>query len=218
MLASYTFNTQYQPNQTPNSGLPNLRLLEGGKFHPDEFSPILIHEDDRISLRFFKWGMNPNWPSKIPATRSQRTAPADYLFRHPNFNKSILSRRCLVPADGFYHEQDLGNQQRNYKIAQRNRETFCFAGIYDSWVHRDGSIQHAFSIITTPSNEKMGRFGLQMPLILSRQDERIWINPKANLNKISQILYAPSKTELAIHPVVELREASRFSLPDQVAA
>ena len=117
MLAAYTFNTQYQQATTQDPQLPNLRLLEGGKFVPDQFSPVLIHEDDRVSLRFFRWGMAPGWPRRIPATQIQRVAPAEYLFRHPDFRKPILSSRCLIPADGYYVEQELAGKCRSFKVS-----------------------------------------------------------------------------------------------------
>lgn len=218
MLAAYTFNTQYQQATTQDPHLPNLRLLEGGKFFPDQFSPVLIHAYDRVSLRFFRWGMTPGWPRRIPATKTQRVAPADYLFKHPDFRKPILSNRCLIPADGFYLEQELAGKARTYKVAGDPQSAFCFAGIYDNWTARDGSEQQAFSIITTPASEQMRRFGLQMPLILSKNDERIWLNPQANLNKISQILYSPSPKALNIHPVEELKEHLLFGFPDPIAA
>lgn len=217
MLATYTFNSQYQPTAINEARLPALRLLEGGKFHANQFAPVLVKEYDQLRLKFFKWGLIPAWSKPSRHSKGRPYAAANHLFDQPMYQLPMRRQRCLIPADGYYVESDgiLGTQK--FKLARPDQATFCFAGIFDSSRQKDGSILHTFSIITTPSSGDMDRFGLQMPLILPKKFESLWLNPNANMKRISELLYTAANHELSIHPVreLQLQGIDRF---EQVAA
>ena len=202
MLASYSFNSDYHPTVNGDTQLPSLRLLEGGKFFPQQFSPVLVKEYGQIRLKFFRWGLVPAWVKQNSQAKVRAWAPAEHLFHNPAYHLPIRRQRCLIPADGFYMDASITGEQ--YKVSPKEARTFCFAGIFDSWQKRDGSLQHSFAIITTPSQVSMSRFGLQMPLVLSKQAERLWLNPQASMNKIEQLLYPKYHEELVIHLLTEL--------------
>ena len=44
MLASYQFNTSQTAQEKSQASFPNLHLLEGGEFYPEQFSPVIIKE------------------------------------------------------------------------------------------------------------------------------------------------------------------------------
>ncbi|MEM7372676.1 MAG: SOS response-associated peptidase family protein [Bacteroidota bacterium] len=217
MLATYTFNSQYQPTNLNEVRLPALRLLEGGKFHADQFAPVLIKEYEQLRLKFFRWGLIPAWSKPSRPTKGRPYAAADHLFNHTVYQIPVRRQRCLIPADGYYVEAASIPSKQTFKLARPDEATFCFAGIYDSSRQKDGSTLHTFSIVTTPSNGEMTRFGLQMPLVLPKKYEALWLNPNANLRRISDLLYTSANHELSIHPVRELQlhEMERF---EQVAA
>ena len=217
MLATYTFNSQYHPTNLNEVRLPALRLLEGGKFHANQFAPVLIKEYEQLRLKFFRWGLIPAWSKPSRPSKGRPYAATDHVFDQPIYQLPLQRQRCLVPADGYYVESDSIAGKQNFKLARRDEATFCFAGIYDSSRQKDGSTLHTFSIITTPSSGDMARFGLQMPLVLPKKFEALWLNPNANLRRISELLYISANHELNIHPVRELQlhEMERF---EQVAA
>ena len=210
MLASYSFNSDYHPGQQGDAQLPSLRLLEGGKFSPQQFSPVLVKEYGQIRLKFFRWGLVPAWIKQNSQVKARAWAPAEHLFNNPAYHLPIRRQRCLIPADGYYLDIPLTDDQ--YKVSPELPRTFCFAGVFDSWQQRDGSLQHSFAIITTPSTADMSRFGLQMPLILPKQAERLWLNPQASMNKIEQLLYPKHHEKMVIHPLTELVDTHKTSV------
>ncbi|MDX2250551.1 MAG: SOS response-associated peptidase family protein [Bacteroidia bacterium] len=214
MLANYTFNSHYSPINQPGNHLPSLQLLEGGKFYPQQFAPVLVNEYEQIRLKFFRWGFVPRWAETTAEGKNRIFAAADHVFTNVAYQTPVRSMRCLVPADGYYVET--GNQ--TFKLSLPLDKTFCFAAIYDTWQNKDGSLLNTFAIITTPSSSQLGRFGLQMPMIVPRNLESIWMDPQTSPGIISRILHSPANFPFAIRKVQELRDIQEFERLEHVAA
>ncbi len=207
MLASYSFNTSYQPNSESNTMLPSLRLLEGGKFYHDQFSPVLVQEYSQVRLRFFRWGLIPAWHKVSNSENPLYTTPIQHVLGQTQLQIPARRQRCLIPADGYYIEKMEGSNTQIHKIAQDNLHTFCFAGLYDMWKAGDGTLQYSFTILTKPSTADMRHLNLQMPLILSKRSEALWINPHTNLSLIEKLLHSNNHSPLEIRAVHELAAA-----------
>lgn len=202
MVAAYTFNTSYRPTRPEQHRLPSLRLLEGGRFAPGQFAPVLIEEYQQFRLRFFRWGLTPAW-TKAGRQAEKAFISTDVIWDNPASQLPVRRQRCLIPADGFY--LDSPARQEALKAGKPNGETFCFAGIYDSWRQKDGSLLHSFAIITTAAPSSVAHLGLQVPLILPRESESDWLLPQTSLNKINQILFASPRQPLSVHPIAMLQ-------------
>ncbi|MEM7658446.1 MAG: SOS response-associated peptidase family protein [Bacteroidota bacterium] len=218
MLSTYTFNSQYTPTNPAESQLPGLRLLEGGKFEPDQYAPVIVREYGQLRCKYFRWGLVPNWTKPGSKEVNGRTyAAADQVFQHMAYQLPIRRQRCLIPADGYYVQKGSKVGMQTYKLVNSSEQTFCFAGIYDTWMQPDGTELHSFAIVSTPAPEQMMNFGLQMPLILPKAHENLWLNPEANWHRIADVLYRPANHLLRIHKVREL-QLPEVELISQVAA
>lgn len=212
MLVSYTFNTAYHPFQDTDHQRPGIRLLEGGKFAPGEYAPVIVKENGSPRLKFYQFG----WGQKSASSRtSLHYLPSTQVFDHVDYYMSIRQQRCLIPADGYYVMLSNGTC---YKVTMNDGETFCFAGIHRSWYHEDGTLQHSFAVLSTQATPLLSQFSLLMPLILRKQDERKWLHPHTHLKHISNLLYRPSDLPLNIYQVKELLETTVNTLPKQFAA
>lgn len=214
MIAKYSFNTQYRPESQTQSHLPSLRLLEGGVFEPGQLAPVVIQEHGQFRLRFFKWGFEPAWDLAGTERNKLHVMPADRVINDPEFLLPIRYQRCLIPADGYY----LSDRERQYKLSKQQEDAFCFAGIYATQSHADGSLEHSFGLISTSALGTPSQFGLQMPLILSRSLEKSWMAPTTSLETVKNLLYSSSSLHLSVHPVEELLEFNPLDLYPQVAA
>ncbi len=212
MLASYTFNTAYHPQQETDTYHPGVRLLEGGKFSPGEYAPVIIREEGAPRLKFFQW----SWGSSDKRSYNlSHCIPSSHVFDHVDYYRSIRQQRCLIPADGYYVRLTNG---QCYKVAMDNHETFCFAGIHRSWQRDDGTLQHSFALLSTQANPTLSQFSLLMPLILRKKDERMWLHPHSQLKHISKLLYEPVFHPLTVYRVKELLDTTLKTLPKQLAA
>jgi len=233
MLASYTFNTNYQPSPAQDQQLPSLRLLEGGKFTPGQFSPVLVREYNQVRLKYFQWGLVPAWTKGSNKEKARRFVASEHLLRQAGFQIALRRQRCLIPADGYYlsakqlsskktHDTKTFDNRtydkQNWKVNSDGGGTFCFAGVYDTWKNSDGTLLQSFAILTTESDAEMRQFGLQMPLILPKKLEGLWLNPYAQMQKIYDVLNQPYPVNLQAYPVQELKEMELIGFYEHVAA
>src|SRR5665811_2322096 len=70
-------------------------------------------QDDQVrrSLRVARWGLVPGW-AKDPSVGSRMiNARVETLTTKPAFRKAAASRRCLVPAEGYFEWQEQEQEQ-----------------------------------------------------------------------------------------------------------
>ena len=67
----------------------------------DRVYAIAEHEETRIVGRF-GWGLVPHWSKNRKQAARFINARAETLLDKPAFRDSFRTKRCLIPADGFY--------------------------------------------------------------------------------------------------------------------
>lgn len=96
-----------------------------------------------------RWGLIPFW-AKGPSIGSKMiNARAETAATKPAFRDCLKSRRCLIPADGFYEWQRTAKAKQPYCFALADDSVFAFAGLWDQWKDVDGKVVKSFSILTT---------------------------------------------------------------------
>lgn len=115
-------------------------------------------------------------------------ARAETVDKKPSFKQSLRSRRCLIPADGFYEWKKEGGRKRPYRITPKNRDLFVFAGLWDAWVSPKGETINSCTIITTSANTLIEPIHNRMPVILSEKAEEIWLNEDTDLSTLKDLL------------------------------
>jgi putative SOS response-associated peptidase YedK len=135
------------------------------------------------TLNYFRWGLIPSWAKESSIGSKLINARAETLLEKPSFRNPFRSRRCLVPATGFFEWKRNGKDTpwrvpEPFHIGLKNGGPFSFAGLWDQWVSPDGAIIHSFTIITTSPNKLTEQIHDRMPVILHRDDEQRWISPR----------------------------------------
>ena len=64
-------------------------------------------------------------------------ARAETVEKKPSFKHSLQSKRCLIPANGFYEwkKEETGRSPINFL---KDETAFSFAGLWDSWISPKG--------------------------------------------------------------------------------
>jgi putative SOS response-associated peptidase YedK len=70
----------------------------------------------------------------------------------PAFRDALKSRRCLIPADGFYEWMRAGKTKQPYCFEVNDGELFAFAGLWERWKDPSGNWIKTCSILTTTPN------------------------------------------------------------------
>ena len=131
-------------------------------------------------LTLLKWGLVPFWAKDPTIGNRMINARAETVAEKPSFRTSFKSRRCVVPADGFYEWQKTGTGKQPYFFRLRDRQPFGMAGLWDRWEKGDGQPLETFTILTTQPNELVATAHHRMPVILSPTQVDLWLDPMAN--------------------------------------
>lgn len=168
-------------------------------FHENGFnhslSPIVTMENPKY-FQALQWGLIPSWTKTSDEAKSIRTktlnAKCETIFELPSFKTSIRSKRCLVPADGFFEWMEFNNKKYPHFISLKDNSLFSFGAIYDTWKDlRTGKVYDTYSIITTEANPMMAKIHnskMRMPLILPREHETLWLDKNASEGELKEVM------------------------------
>ncbi|MEV7280755.1 SOS response-associated peptidase [Streptomyces sp. NPDC093111] len=105
-------------------------------------------------MRALKWGLVPSWAKSPEGAARMINARAETLHEKPSFKQAFASRRCILPADGYYEwvtgagERDLeveGKRKRPrkqpYFVTPADGSVLALAGIFEFW--RDPALPDA---------------------------------------------------------------------------
>ncbi|HET8602214.1 MAG TPA: SOS response-associated peptidase [Segeticoccus sp.] len=145
----------------------------------------------RRQLRFLTWGLVPGWVRDPRIGMRMINARAEELLDKRAFTKAALSRRCLVPADGWYEWQasptatDRRGRPRKqpFFVRRADGRPMAMAGLYEFWRDRALPADHpdawlvSYSIITTSADPGLDRLHERQPLVLEPEDWAVWLDP-----------------------------------------
>jgi len=99
--------------------------------------PVLtVRKEQGKKVRQFttmRWGLIPSLAKDMSIGTQTLNARSETVTTKPAFRDSILRKRCLIPADGFYEWRKMGSVKQPYCFEVGEGEVFAFAGLWDEW-------------------------------------------------------------------------------------
>ena len=169
---------------------------------PGQALPV-VPNDEPDRMRRMTWGFTPSWADE---SFDLINARAETVREKRTFADAYESRRCLVPADGFYEWSESGGTKQPYRVAFDDDRAFAMAGLYESWepserqsglgefggasggprgsdgTGRDGADGagservEAFTVLTTRPNDLVSGLHDRMAVVLDPDDESAWLS------------------------------------------
>ncbi len=158
--------------QAPGA-LPNLPARYN--LAPTQDAPVVRQREGERELVMLRWGLVPPWSQGPDSGYSMINARAETVATKPAFRASFRSRRCLVPADGFYEWRKLDGGKQPYRITLKDGAPFAFAGLWEHWTSPEGDVIQSFTIVVTDANELLRPIHDRMPVILDPADYALWL-------------------------------------------
>mgnify|MGYP000873580804 CR=1 FL=1 len=143
-----------------------------------------------------RWGLVPLWAKEISSSTRMFNARSETVHEKPAFRQAIRSRRCLVPAHGFYEWSQNGKTKTPYYISLKDGSPMSFAGIWEAWQSPVGETIECFSILTTQANRFMEKIHDRMPVILHKDEHQLWLDRGMTDPLTLQRFYQPFPSEL----------------------
>lgn len=143
---------------------------------PTQLSAVITCGEPSV-INVFRWGLLPSNATDPSAGARLINARAETILEKYPFSKLLDSKRCIVPADGFYEWKKKGNVKIPHRFTLADESLFAFAGLWDAWVDRNtGEIINSFTIITVKPNELVAPVHDRMPAILTIENEKLWLD------------------------------------------
>lgn len=181
---------------------------------PSQALPVVTNQQPN-ELQFFSWGLQPFWAKDAKAVKRAINARAETLAEKPMFRNLLKSKRCLVPADGFFEWQKTKEGKMPHRIMLKSEELFTFAGLWDAWTDKEtGEVLHTFSIITTEANELVRPIHDRMPVMLSPEEEELWLNEHEPPEELLSLLTPYKADEMKAFAVSPLVNSPRNNVPE----
>ncbi len=162
--------------------------------------PAVIN-DGTFTISLLRWGLVPSWSKDARVGSKMINARSETVLEKPSFKHAVQSRRCLIPADGFYEWQTVPGRARKtpHYIRSQTDRPLMFAGLWDR-ATIGGQILKTCTVLTTPANSMMSQMHDRMPVILPEQSWRDWLE-ETSTDTLQGMLVPASEDVLIASPV-----------------
>jgi len=144
---------------------------------PSQQIPIVRQDNGRRTITLARWGLVPYWAEHVFLGNKLINARSETVQIKPAFRDSFASRRCLIPATGFYEWRKSGRIKQPLHFGMRDSSLFALAGLWDTWTSPAGVKVESCTIMTTTPNSLLEDVHNRMPVILPRDTYERWLAP-----------------------------------------
>ena len=138
-----------------------LQMERAGDIRPSDAALVLNQREHHLKAEQMNWGF-PGFQGKGLLINAR----AEGVLEKKTFRESVLHRRCVIPAKGFY-EWNKGKEKFHF---ERKEPVLFMAGCFNQFQG-----QNRFVILTTEANISVSMVHDRMPLILEPQEVKDWV-------------------------------------------
>ena len=170
---------QFLPNLDPADWSP--AAAPRYNIAPTQMIPCILRETtgDPRKVVTMRWGLVPPWAKDLAIGNRMINARGETVDEKPSFRKSLMARRCLIPADGYFEWQKTSDGKQPYLIEMAAGGVFAMAGLWEEnrKATGDGTTLLSCTVITTDANRTTGQVHDRMPVILDPDQYDRWLDP-----------------------------------------
>jgi putative SOS response-associated peptidase YedK len=159
--------------------------------------------DGALALKAMRWGLVSEWAKDDASKPRPFNLQSETLLDRAPYRRLLERKRCLIVADGFYEWDKSASRKQPWSFELPDRQVFGFAGLWDAVRQPDGWLVSC-AVLTTSPNPLVGRFHDRMPVILSREAERVWLDEGASPVALRECLVSYPAEAMQAYPVVSL--------------
>lgn len=129
-------------------------------------------------LRVVRWGLVPSWAKDAAVGNRLLNARVESLADKPAFRTAARTRRCLVPADGWFEwakRLDSPTKQP-YFITPQDGSGLAFAGLWEVCGRGEERL-YTCTVVTAPALGALTEIHPRMPLVLPPDRWAAWLDP-----------------------------------------
>jgi putative SOS response-associated peptidase YedK len=190
------------------------------------------HGASERQLRSVRWGLVPFWAKDPSIGNKMINARMETVHEKPAYRRPFASRRCLLPADGYFEWYATEQKTKAGKpvkqpffIHPADGAVLAMAGLYEVWRDktRDADDPRRFlwscTVITTSAEDSVGHIHDRMPLMVERDRWASWLDPAVHdPDTLKQLLVPAAPGRLEAYPVSTAVNSVRNNGPELLDA
>jgi len=155
----------------------------------------VIHDGKKFRIGSLRWGFIPHWAKEEKFYSIN--AKAETLASKTMFKDAFKYKRCVILADGFYEWKKEKQQKIPFRFTLTDQNIIPLAGLWSAYSNEEGNKIFTCTVITTIPNDLMQPIHDRMPVILTKDSEKIWLNPNiTDLNLLESLLIPYSSDKM----------------------
>lgn len=178
---------------------------------PTQLAPVVRQRESTTVIECLRWGLVPSWAPNTKRASRLINARSESVLHTRSFREAMKTRRCLVPATGFYEWRRGDPERVPHWIRPRRAELFAFAGVWSSWRDPSGD-QHveSFAILTTAAEGALGELHHRFPVVVPESRCREWLDSAVSPTAFRALYAAPPSSSIVVSMVDPQLNAVRF--------
>ena len=159
---------------------------------PGQAVAVVREHDGRRRLDALQWGLIPFWAKDASDRPPAHQRAARQRRLEARVPRGLERRRCLIPASGFYEwSEPKGGRKRPYFIRAANEPLLALAGLWERWRTPSGDKLETCVIVTTDANAQLMPIHDRMPLLIPRDAQAIWLDPRTSVEAVLKLATDP---------------------------
>ncbi|PVZ48535.1 SOS response-associated peptidase [Thalassobacter stenotrophicus] len=170
----------------------------------------VVSDGQSRRLRALRWGFIPAWykqPNDGPLLINAR---AETIATKPAFREACRTRRCLIPASGFYEwtKDDEGLRWPHY-FYNTDGSPMVFAGIWQEWQDLV-----TCAIVSCAAGPSMADIHHREPVTVAPNDWALWLGEDGR--GAARLMHAAPEGRIARHAVDRAVNSNRARGPELI--
>ena len=166
-------------------------------------------------LREVRWGLVPFWAKDPGIGNKMINARVETVHEKPAFRRPFASRRCLLPADGYFEWYPTEGRTKSGRPAKQpffirpaDGGVLAMAGLYEIWKDPTRAeddperFRWSCTVLTTSAEDAVGHIHDRMPLLVEPDRYAAWLDPALSDPEVLKELLVPAAPgRLEAYPV-----------------
>ena len=166
-------------------------------FHPryngaptQDFAVCRLDQTGRRTIVRLRWGLVPSWAKDIKIGSRLINARSESVHFKPSFSAAFRSRRCLVPANGWFEWKRAGPSRQPWFVALARGSPLSLAALWECW-DKSGEPVESFTIITTAASPALADIHERQPAVIPPGRFTQWLDPASPLPQLLDLVREP---------------------------
>ena len=182
-----------------------------------DFAACRVNAEGARSISRLRWGLIPFWAKDAKIGSRLINARAETVDSKPAFRSAFKSRRCLVPADGWFEWVREGGAKSPRFLSMADGSIASFAALWERWDGGEDAVE-SFTIVTTEAAPGIAHVHARQPAIVDPSRFGDWLDPDAPKDVLLEIVRPPNLGPYEVRPVSRLVSNVRNDGPEVLAS